>query len=139
MSALVGGCQCGQVRYESNAQPLFSGNCHCRECQSDRRGLRARISRTGELIESNWRSEILREPRRQRQHIQPRICPDCGSRIFGKTSGFPQFVLITAGSLNDPSCLNRPWIFSLRACNPGITWIPSCRSSRSSRKSEPNT
>ena len=33
MSTLVGGCQCGQVRYESNAQPLFSGNCHCRECQ----------------------------------------------------------------------------------------------------------
>jgi hypothetical protein len=41
--------------------------------ESDRRGLRARISRTGEFIESNWRSEILREPRRQRQHIQPRI------------------------------------------------------------------
>ena len=118
MSALVGGCQCGQVRYESNAQPLFSGNCHCRECQSDRRGLRARISRTGELIESNWRSEILREPRRQRQHIQPRICPDCGSRIFGKTSGFPQFVLITAGSLNDPSLFKPAMDFFTSSAQP---------------------
>ena len=31
------------------------------------------------------------------------FCPTCGSRVFGKSSGFPQFLLITAGSLDDPS------------------------------------
>jgi len=31
------------------------------------------------------------------------FCPDCGGRVFAKTSGFPQFVLVTAGSLDDPS------------------------------------
>ena len=31
------------------------------------------------------------------------FCPACGSRVFGKSSGFPQFLLITAGSLDDPS------------------------------------
>jgi hypothetical protein len=31
------------------------------------------------------------------------FCPECGARLFGKTSGMPDLVMITAGSLDDPS------------------------------------
>jgi hypothetical protein len=31
------------------------------------------------------------------------FCPNCGGRLFGKTSAMPRFMLITAGSLDDPS------------------------------------
>ena len=30
---LAGGCYCGGVRYEADGDPLFKGQCHCRECQ----------------------------------------------------------------------------------------------------------
>jgi hypothetical protein len=30
---LTGGCQCGQLRYEVNAEPLSVYVCHCTECQ----------------------------------------------------------------------------------------------------------
>jgi len=46
------------------------------------------------------------------------FCPDCGSRIFGKTSGFPQFVLITAGSLNDPSLFKPAMDFFTSSAQP---------------------
>jgi hypothetical protein len=68
--SLTGGCQCGAVRHECAAEPLFKYY----ESRSDR----------GNTFSRGF-------------------CPTCGGRVFGKTSGFPQFILITAGSLDDPS------------------------------------
>ena len=30
---IQGGCYCGGLRYEATGDPLFKGQCHCRECQ----------------------------------------------------------------------------------------------------------
>ena len=32
----TGGCLCGQVRYETKADPMMTGVCHCKNCQSRR-------------------------------------------------------------------------------------------------------
>jgi hypothetical protein len=46
------------------------------------------------------------------------FCPNCGSRIFGMTSGFPQFILITAGSLDDPSLFKPTMDFFTSSAQP---------------------
>jgi hypothetical protein len=33
MTALEGGCACGEVRYRLNAAPMIVHCCHCRDCQ----------------------------------------------------------------------------------------------------------
>jgi hypothetical protein len=33
MPSIVGGCLCGDVRYEGEAEPLLTAVCHCRDCQ----------------------------------------------------------------------------------------------------------
>jgi hypothetical protein len=92
------------VRYECAAKPLFSGNCHCRDCQKATGSayvpafavpMRA-VKITGDV-------KYYESPADSGNTFSRGFCPTCGSRVFGKTSGFPQFVLITAGSLDDPS------------------------------------
>jgi hypothetical protein len=102
--SLTGGCLCGAVRYECTAEPLFTGNCHCRDCQRATGG-----AYTPALAVSAHSLKITGdvkyyESRADSGNTFSRgFCPACGGRVFGKTSGFPQFVLITAGSLDDPS------------------------------------
>ena len=33
MPNIVGGCLCGSVRYESEAEPVLTAACHCHHCQ----------------------------------------------------------------------------------------------------------
>lgn len=101
---LSGGCQCGAVRYECSSQPLFTGNCHCRDCQKATGGAYvpafavpvSAVKISGEVKYYESRSD-------SGNTFSRGFCPTCGARVFGKTSGFPQFILITAGSLDDPS------------------------------------
>ena len=103
-SSLNGGCQCGAVRYECTAEPLFTGNCHCRDCQRATGGAYVpafavpaqALKITGEVTYYESRSD-------SGNTFSRGFCPTCGGRVFGKSSGFPQFMLITAGSLDDPS------------------------------------
>jgi hypothetical protein len=32
-TSFSGGCACGALRYECEMDPVFSWNCHCRDCQ----------------------------------------------------------------------------------------------------------
>ena len=35
MPQITGGCLCGKVRYTADAEPVFAGVCHCRNCQKE--------------------------------------------------------------------------------------------------------
>jgi hypothetical protein len=101
---MTGGCLCGAVRYEYSVEPIFSGNCHCRDCQrTSGTGFSANmfipsniISITGDVkyFDSNGRSG----------HIVSRgFCPTCGSQIFGKPTLIPNVIAVRAGTLDDPA------------------------------------
>src|ERR1700728_4899015 len=35
MASISGGCLCGKVRYSADVDPVFTGICHCRNCQKE--------------------------------------------------------------------------------------------------------
>ena len=101
--SFTGGCACGAIRYEVNAEPIAMFNCHCRDCQHASGGPYTGVvympAKAVKITKGSPRyyttsSEAMGGNKRG-------FCPDCGSRLFGGITDTGHG--ITASSLDDPS------------------------------------
>ncbi len=102
--ALEGGCYCGALRYEVTGDPLFKGQCHCRECQYisggnpnvlmavPEAGFKYTKGAPKEFRRSDLDTPVTRE-----------FCADCGTHILAKAPGVPGAVVLKVGTLDDPA------------------------------------
>ena len=100
-----GGCLCGAIRYESRAAPLFSINCHCRDCQRTTGTAYApvlAVSRDALTI-TQGEPTYYTSQSDNGETVSRGFCPECGSGIFSKLSANPDIVGLKAASLDDPS------------------------------------
>lgn len=94
---LSGGCNCGQVRYEIDGDPIRVGICHCETCRKESGsvfsffGIWPKESTTlsGEL--GCWKSRAGGR----------RFCLACGSPLFGWEDGSDK-IEIKLGTLDNP-------------------------------------
>lgn len=100
----TGGCLCGAIRYSSDVDPVFTGNCHCKDCQ------RATGSAfTPAMFFSEPAVHITGSPAWYRSTadsgntIDRGFCPTCGSQLFSKLQAMPGFFGLKAGTLDDSS------------------------------------
>jgi hypothetical protein len=103
-NTITGGCLCGKVRYSFSTAPIFTGNCHCRDCQKASGGpytpamfvAEPSVELTGEVkyFESKADSGRL---------VARGFCPNCGSQLFSKLEMLPNVLGIRAGTLDDPN------------------------------------
>jgi hypothetical protein len=104
MAAAQGGCMCRAVRYECTGTPLFMGNCHCSDCQRASGGAynpaigvpRSAVKITGDVKYYESKAESGNITKRA-------FCPNCGSRLFSLPPFAPDLIVLSAGSLDDPS------------------------------------
>lgn len=98
-----GGCFCGAVRYECSTDPIFMGNCHCRDCQkATGTAYVAAIAVPTPLLQIKGEVHYFESKADNGNTVSRGFCPKCGSRLLGKSSGMPQMSMIMAGSLDDP-------------------------------------
>jgi hypothetical protein len=99
-----GGCLCGAIRYECEAEPIQMFLCHCRNCQQAGGG-----AYTPAILVPKSALKITGEPA---YFSSPSLanglhtrgfCADCGARLFGAVSPDWEFIGVVAGSLDDPS------------------------------------
>lgn len=100
-----GGCACGAIRYNCLSEPLFSMNCHCRDCQRETGSAYAPVIGVSKasftIIQGTPRSfEVIADSGFPTRRL---FCGDCGSRLWGEPGSSPDIVTIRAGSLDDPS------------------------------------
>ena len=127
----TGGCLCGRVRYEGTADPLFMGNCHCRDCQKAGGGAYgAEIGLPAAALKITGTVKYYDSKAESGNTLSRGFCPECGARLFGKTSAMQELAMISAGSLDDPGLYQptmdiftasaQPWDYM----NPAIVKFP---------------
>ena len=106
---LEGGCYCGAVRYRAEGEPIFKGQCHCRECQYITGGhpnaVMAMPAATFAYTKNSpklFRRSDLKNP------VTREFCPECGTHILGRGAGLPGAVLLKVGTLDDPGVFGGP-------------------------------
>ncbi len=100
-----GGCLCGAIRYESRVEPLFSINCHCRDCQRTTGTAYAPVLAVpkGTLSIIQGKPTYYTSQSDSGETVSRGFCPQCGSGLFSKLSANPDIIGLKAASLDDPS------------------------------------
>ena len=104
MADLTGSCLCGRVHYTLTGDPVFTGICHCRNCQrytgSPFEAVAAypspSVSLQGELKTYNDTGDSGKQVRR-------RFCPNCGSGVIAEADALPGVTIVLIGTLDDAS------------------------------------
>ena len=103
----TGGCACGAIRYECNAEPAVMFQCHCRDCQRVTGGAGSYVvivpANSFKLTHGALRYHFTASA--ASGHHKRGFCAECGSRMTGgeNREGTSPFVGINTGSLDDPS------------------------------------
>ena len=105
---------------------LFCGNCHCRDCQRASDG--AYFPALGVPADA---LKITGEPKYYESAADSGCVirgfyPNCGARLFAKSSVNLTVIEIYAGSLDDPSIPNPQRLSTRPARSRGTTLIQSC-------------
>ena len=100
---LIGGCLCGEIRYEAGGTPFHETNCHCSMCQ--------RASGAPMVAWFSVPRFALRwvrgHPTRYQSsaHSTRSFCSRCGTQLTFESDQHPAEIDITICSLDDPEQL----------------------------------
>ncbi len=106
---LEGGCYCGDVRYKISGDPVFKGQCHCRECQYFSGGSPNVIMAFPEAVfeyskgapKAFARSDLDTPVTRE-------FCASCGTHLVSKAPAMPGINIVKVGTLDAPADFSGP-------------------------------
>lgn len=104
---IEGGCYCGAVRYRAEGDPLFAGQCHCRECQYITGGNPNVIIAMPETGFAFTRGETRKFSRDDLENpVTREFCEVCGTAIGSRAPGLPGAFILKVGTMDDPSAFS---------------------------------
>ena len=106
---LEGGCYCGAVRYRTEGDAMFKGQCHCRECQYGSGGSPNIVMAMPESGFSYTKGKPAAFRRSDLDNpVTREFCAACGTQLISKAPSLPGAMLIKVGTLDDPSAFGQP-------------------------------
>jgi hypothetical protein len=104
MSEYKGGCICGAVRYTAKASPLVVRACWCRVCQYIGSGnATINLAFPADSVAISGELKDYASSADSGNHMHRRFCPKCGVHVFSHSDERSGFLVVRAGTLDDPS------------------------------------
>ena len=101
---VTGRCYCGAVHYKVSGDPVFSAQCHCRECQYITGGAPNMFMAMPGATFSYTQGEAKGFQRTDIENAVTReFCPECGTHLVTRAGAMPDAVILKVGSMDDPS------------------------------------
>ncbi len=112
MSALIGGCACGQVKFRAEGGAKFAFICHCRACQHlSGTGHAAAVASDRDQFTVSGNPAVFTRPSDSGHEVSQHFCQTCGSPLYNTMTRGPGLVMIDWGALDDPSAITPDRVF----------------------------
>ena len=106
---IEGGCYCGAVRYRTEGEPLFKGQCHCRECQYIAGGSVNVVMGMPDAGFAYTKGSAKPFTRKDIENpVTREFCSECGTHLLTRAPSLAGAVLLKVGTLDDPSVYGMP-------------------------------
>ena len=121
MPQMTGGCACGQIRYSANTEPMFTGVCHCTNCQKQSgTAFNVVVAIPAAALSIQGSTKTYAAKGDSGNENARKFCPNCGSTILSEPAVMAGAVILRAGTLDDTSWLKptmeiycdskQPWV-----------------------------
>lgn len=103
MTGFSGGCLCGDVRYESKADAMVTGHCHCVDCRkSSGTGHCSHMGVPRDAVSVTGDVAVYDRAADSGTVVSRAFCPKCGSAVYSLNAAMGEMIFIRASSLDDP-------------------------------------
>ncbi|MBL8550272.1 MAG: GFA family protein [Hyphomonadaceae bacterium] len=97
----AGGCLCGALRYEAEAEPIYVAHCYCEDCRRESGSDHlTHVAVPDAALRISGALKVYEKPD-ARGTIRRLFCPECGTTIGGRPASQPGVTNIRTGTLDD--------------------------------------
>lgn len=117
----TGKCLCGAISYETQAEPVMTAVCHCKNCQRQAgSALSVIVGYPRGTVEISGAPKTYDDMGESGKAVHRQFCDNCGSPLFTLAESAPELIFIKAGTFDDTAWLRPAVQFWTRSAQPWV-------------------